>query len=108
MNNIGYTTNVGDYIVMQVAGDIRDYIAEVVQSDPLTVKIEEHGPYEKIKGDDCIIDEIGTESVQKDDAVNTCMYLLWRDKNGWRPLISGLKSLGVPNDGKLHEILPAV
>lgn len=107
MSKLNYTTNVGDHLVIQITGFIEVYIAEVVEPEPLILKVEESGPYSNLKAGDYIIDTIDSPIVQHDDRENECSYLLWRESKGLVPPISGLLSLGVPSDGKLHEILPA-
>ena len=103
-----YTTNVGDHLVIQITGDVRTYIAEITQSDPLKMKVKESGAYSNLQDGDYIIDDVDSPIVQNDDKRNECSYLLWRESKGLAPAISGLASLNVPSDGKLYEILPRV
>lgn len=100
-----YTTNVGDYLIVQIIGCVRDYIAEVIQSDPLQVKITESGKYSKFEEDSIIIVPYETEQFQGDCLNNTNIFLETTYKEG-RKVFSGLKSLGI-TDGELHPIYPA-
>ena len=100
----GYTTSVGDFLVIWITGMLGNYIAEVTQSDPLQMKVEEDGPFAHLKHGDFVILEKETEQFQKDCREDTNVFLESEYKAG-RKIISGLKSLGV-TDGKLHEILP--
>lgn len=105
-NKITYTTNVGDHLVIFITGCTDVYIAEVTQSEPLRLKVMEHGPLNKLTIEDAIIHEAETQIAQQDDIDNTCVFLQQRKDKGLKPAVSGLISLGV-TDGLLREILPA-
>lgn len=100
----GYTTNVGDFLVIMLTGDICPYITEITQSDPLQMKAMEYGPYACLKHGDFVIMEEETEQFQKDCREGTNVFLESEYKAG-RRVISGLKKLGV-TDNQIHEILP--
>ncbi|MFC1756906.1 hypothetical protein ACFLZC_02000 [Patescibacteria group bacterium] len=78
------------------------YIAEVIQEEPLRLKVEETGPYASLRWDDFIISDFESEQIQDDEKSTE---LLRKAQKSGHPFFSGLKSLGV-DDGKLHEILP--
>lgn len=61
----------------------------------------ESGPFENIKGGDYIIMHRDTEDLQGDSTA-----YLRRLKDAGRKIFSGMKSLGVPQDGQMYEILP--
>ncbi len=92
-----YSINAGDYLIIMITGFIGVYVAEVTQSEPLRMKVEEHGPLTNLKEDDYIIIESDTEDFQQ----NYEDYLAIRKP---RQLLSGLKSIGV-TDNNMHEIL---
>ncbi|MDD5290147.1 MAG: hypothetical protein PHT40_03050 [Patescibacteria group bacterium] len=99
-----YTTNPGDYVVIQITGMIGTYIAEVIQTNPLRLKVEEEGPFARLKDGDFIISSRDTAKIQVDQKNNTNFFLKERHKQKIK-IFSGLHSLSVKN-GKLHEILP--
>lgn len=94
---------VGSFLVVMITGVVSRYIAEVVQENPLILKIEESGPYSRLRGEDFVIFEKDSLRAQGDDL--TAQALLVEALERGRPLRSGLKKLGV-KDGVLHEILP--
>jgi len=94
---------VGSFLVVMITGVVSRYIAEVVQENPLILKIEESGPYSRLRGEDFVIFEKDSLRAQGDDL--TAQALLVEALERGRPLRSGLKKLGV-EDGVLHEILP--
>lgn len=100
----GYTTNVGDYLIVWLTGCIGSYIAQVVQNDPLEIKVQETGPYAHLKDGDFIIREQDTMQAQRDDKEDTCVFLAAEHQAG-RRVMSGLESLGV-TDGRLRLMLP--
>ena len=100
----GYTTNVGDLLVIWITGMLANYIAEVTQSDPLQMKVVEDGPFARLRHGDFVILERETEQFQKDCREDTNVFLESEYKAG-RKVISGLKKLSV-TDNRLHEILP--
>jgi hypothetical protein len=104
MNEERFTTNPGDYLIIQITGMIGTYIAEVVQANPLRLKVAEDGPFAHLKDGDFIISSRDTAKVQADQKNDTNFFLEERHKQGLKTA-SGLKSLHV-QDGKLHEILP--
>lgn len=87
-------------MIIQISGIEANYIAEVIQSIPLIVKVTESGPYAKLKSGswDFIVLREDSFQFQQDVRNDTNFYL---ENN--TPL-SGLKSLGVTDD-KLHEML---
>ena len=95
-----FSTKVGSYLIIQITGTVRSYIAEVIQDDPLIVKVTEEGPYAKLKvaSGDFVILKSDTFQFQQDILNDTDFYLEHNTP------ISGLKSLGVTDD-KLHEML---
>jgi len=95
-----YTTNIGDYLIIWITGCIGRYIAQVTNSDPLQVKVQESGPYASLRDGDFIIQEADTEQFQRDCREDTNVIL-----ESGREFISGLESLGV-TDNKLRHILP--
>ena len=94
---------VGSYLIIQITGCISCYIAEVVQEEPLILKVEETGPYARLKRDDFIIMERDSERIQDSEQE---IAVLQEAVDRKHPLLSGLASLGVTS-GKLHTILPA-
>ncbi|KKT02775.1 MAG: hypothetical protein UV80_C0002G0242 [Candidatus Peregrinibacteria bacterium GW2011_GWF2_43_17] len=100
-----FTTNVGDYLVIWITGEPDMYIAQVTQSDPLKMKVEESGPYASLKNGDFIILRPETAQLQRDNREDTCTFLQAQQQAG-RQVISGLRSLGV-TDKELHLMLPA-
>ncbi len=106
MEKPDYTTKIGAYLVIQITGDVRAYIAEVTNVDPLQMKVEEVGPYAHLKRDDFIVQERATAQLQRDHLSGSCAFLEAEQRAG-RKVFSGLRSLGV-EDGWLHEILPGV
>ena len=99
-----YTTNKGDYLVIWITGSTTIYIAEVTDSEPLMMKVQESGPYAHLKFGDFIIREKDTELLQKDDQDNSCIFLKEMHNKGIE-VVSGLKSLGI-KFGLLRAILP--
>lgn len=95
----------GDHLVIQITGMLGYYIAEVIGTDPVTMKVQESGPFSNLREGDFIICEAETEKLQKDDRDNGSAFLESMVSQG-RKVMSGLASLGV-TDGRLHEILPA-
>ncbi len=93
---------IGDLLVIQMAGVLLEFIAEVIDEDPLLLKVQEHGPYAKLNSRDYIILEDKSLLLQNDD---THQELLRSSAERGHPLVSGLKVLGV-TDGNLHKILP--
>ena len=101
MNQQEYTTNLGDYLIVWVDGDDRYFIAEVTKTNPLIVKIEEDGPYSKLKEErDILVLNNETTQFQKDIKENSNVFLETKTYK----VFSGLKNLGV-EDGKMHEML---
>ena len=104
MKNDVISKEPGKYLVIRPDLRTANYIAEVIQSEPLIVKVAESGALSRLKeSNDFIVLETETKMVQGSDEENQ-MLLSEAVKRG-KPLISGLKSLGI-EDGKLHEILP--
>ena len=95
-------TKIGSYLITQITGHTRLYIAEVVETDPLVLKVEERGPFARLKSGDYIIDETLSERIQ--DPKQETAVLQEAVERGI-PLISGLASLGV-KDEAMHDILP--
>ena len=99
-----YRTEVGSLLVVSLPSVIREYIAQVTSCDPLLMKIEETGPYSKIKGYEVIIHEEKTVVLQGEDQ-DAWNAILRESKERGHAIVSGLKVLGV-EDGKLREMLP--
>jgi hypothetical protein len=97
-----YTTKRGDYVVISIEGYIPHFIAQVVMEDPLYVKAKESGPLYRIRPGEYTILEEETSRLQNDHLRNG---LLRERKDAGRPLISGLRSLGVTDDD-FYEFLP--
>lgn len=98
-----FTTNVGDFLVVMLTGCLGSYIAEVAESEPLMLKVEEDGPYARLKNGDFVIIETDSATLQADRRNGTDRFLESEHRAG-RKVVSGLKELGV-TDGKLHEML---
>ena len=99
-----YSTEVGQLLVIEITGMLGTYLAEVVEQDPLVLKVEETGPYARLKdGDYIILEEDSARAQSKDDAISTALLEEYVDSG--HPLMSGLAQHGV-TDGKLREILP--
>ena len=80
------------------------YIAEVIEENPMKLKVQETGPFANLKeGSDFVI--LTDKSILIQDEKCTQELLRHQYESG-RPLLSGLKSLGV-DDGEIHQILPA-
>jgi len=97
-----YEKKVGNNLVIMIIGRTGRYIAEVIQEEPLRLKVEEEGPFANLRCDDFIINDLDSAQIQ--DEEKSTELLREAQKLG-HPFVSGLKSLGVA-DGKLHEILP--
>ena len=100
------TTDVGDLVVGWVVGDLLMYIGEIIEKgSPLVVKVEEEGPYARLKvGEDFIIIHANTADLQADVRDDTNHFLNERYTDD-RKIASGLKRLGV-TDGTLRYIFP--
>lgn len=94
---------VGSFLVIMITGIVRMYIAEVIQEGPLMLKVEESGPYSRLKGEDFVVFEKDSLRLQGDDS--SIQDLLHEAVQRGKPFCSGLKRLGV-EDGVLCEILP--
>ncbi len=106
MKNEVISKEVGKYLVIRLDESTVSHIAEVLQSDPLIVKITEEGPLSRLKeSSHFIVLETETKKVQGSEEEST-QFLAEAVKKG-KPLISGLRSLGI-GDNVLHEILPAL
>jgi len=81
------------------------YIAEVLQSEPLEMKVMESGEFSRLKPGDYIIHDKESALVQQDDKNDTCLFLQMREETRLPRVQSGLKSMNI-EDGKLYEILP--
>jgi len=97
-----YTTNPGEYLIIDIVGYLDLFIAEVTQSSPLQMKVEEDGPLAHLKDGDYIIHEQDSALFQQ-DMTNSTAQFLEAQKNANRRVVSGLKSLGVPT-GQLAVI----
>ena len=90
-----YTTNIGDYLVIWITGMVDIcYIAEITESSPLKMKVEESGPFAHLKSGDFIIKEEYTKMIQEDNRKNGTSFLDKMDKENQK-VASGLKSLGL-------------
>ena len=94
---------IGSFLAVMITGVVRIYIAEVVQENPLVLKVEESGPYSRLKSGDFVVFEEYSLRLQGND-LSARDVLLEAVQRG-KPFCSGLKKLGV-EDGVLHEILP--
>jgi hypothetical protein len=97
-----YTTKRGDYLVVSIEGYIPHFIAQVTREVPLYVKVKETGPLSNIGPANYVVLEEETSRFQNDHLRNG---LLKERKDAGRPLISGLRSLGVTDDD-FYEFLP--
>lgn len=91
----------GQYLIIWITGMLGHYIAEVVEENPLVLKVEEEGPFSRLRGDDFgVVEEESLEFQDKEKAEELVRKYAQRPK----PLASGLRGLGI-DDGKLHTIL---
>ena len=104
MDETGFTTNVGDYLIIMLTGRTYTYIAEVTQSTPLEMKVLEGGPLANLKAGDYILMAADSRQYQLDRQKNTEVFFESCQRAA-RQVISGLRSLGV-TDNQLHEIWP--
>ena len=106
MENVtkGIDKTPGQHVVIMITGEIPRFIAEVINEDPLILKVQEDGPYAKLKDEDFILCEKETLLAQGTEAEQ--MMLLKSAVGNGHPFVSGLKSLGV-TDGILYHVLPA-
>ena len=104
--NREYTTGLGDYLVIQITGQIGPYIAEVIKTEPLQLKVKENGSFACLEQGDFIISRSNSAEVQRDRNEGTCPFLTRMKSKGIK-VVSGLKSLGVPQAGKMYTILPS-
>lgn len=102
MSGHRYTTHRGDYLVVSIAGYIPDFIVQVLQESPLYVMAKNSGPLSKMSPETYTILEEETSRLQNEHLRNG---LLRERKDDGRPLISGLRSLGVTDDD-FYEFLP--
>ncbi len=101
MKQVEYSTNIGDYLVIWITGCLDMYIAQVVQFEPLRLKVTEQGPYSTLKNGDFVIRDAETALLQLDDKNDTSVFLDQQRALGHK-VLSGLRSLGV-EDGELYE-----
>jgi hypothetical protein len=97
-------TTTGIDAIIWVTGDTQKYIAEVIQEDPLHLKVEEEGPYARLKPGDYVILRRETEIWQARDEGG--QQMLYDAKAAESPFLTGLEKYNI-SDGKLHEILPS-
>jgi len=91
----------GSYLIIWITGMSGHYIAEVVEENPLVLKVEEEGSFSRLKdGDFGIVEGESLEFQDEEGAKRLVQEYAQKP----RPLASGLKSLGI-DDGKLHTIL---
>lgn len=97
---------VGKYLVVWLTGVLRKHIAEIIQVEPLRLKVTENGPLASLRAGDFVVSEIDTLEFQEDDRADRCDWLKKQRSSGRLP-VSGLASLGVSDtSGRLYEILP--
>lgn len=96
-------TSVRSHIIIRIAGDTQNYVAEVTQENPLHLKVAESGPYSKLKPGDYIIDEKLTEQAQGLDHEQQKLLITMLSKR--TPLASGLVSVGI-TDGNIRQLEP--
>lgn len=104
MSKAEYTTDVGDFLVIWLTCHLNKYIAQVVQTDPLRLKVQESGPYANLKDGDFGIMAQESEMLQLDVKNDTCIFLN-QEQTAGRKVYSGLIAVNVI-DNRLHEILP--
>ncbi|MFZ5364972.1 MAG: hypothetical protein ACOZBH_02100 [Patescibacteria group bacterium] len=98
------TLNPGDFLVIWITGMVGyTYIAQVVQSSPLVLKVKDSGPLAKLRDGDFMILQSQSAQLQEDVKNHSCVFLKESVSNH-RKVVSGLRSLGV--DFGLREILP--
>lgn len=100
--NNEYTIAVGKQVVIWITGRVEKFVAEITKVDPLQMKVMEDGPYAHLKEGDYILLPKETIAWQADGVAKG--VLLYTSKQLQRPVLSGLKALGVA-DSILHEIL---
>lgn len=106
----GYTTNKGDYLIIQITGMVgTSYIAEVIENDFSDLRLKvvdcENHPFANLRWSDFIVLEKETVQFQKDCRENTNVFLESSKRNN-RDIQSGLESLDI-KDGKIHHMHPA-
>ena len=97
-------TQIGSYLIIRIAGDLQLYLAEVIQENPLQLKVTEDGPYGKLTFDDFIIDNKKSKLIQGTEEEQQKLFT--EMVNRGKPLASGLSSIGIV-DNKIRQILPA-
>ena len=88
-------------LIIWITGMLGHYIAEVLEENPLVLKVEEEGPFSRLRAGDFGIVEDESLEIQDETKAGE---LVQRYAPKRLPLTSGLRSLGV-EDGKLHTIL---
>lgn len=97
-----YTIKPGAQLVVWIDGRIGMFVGQVTRTHPLRIKVQESGPLSDLKGQYFTILHSETVAWQRDGLAKGA--LLHSQKQLGRPVLSGLKTLGV-TDTILHEIL---
>jgi hypothetical protein len=97
---------VGDLLVIWITGMTGQYIAEVIQENPLRVKVMETGPFTDLReyGDFGVMKPESLKIQDKDRKIVN--EFLEEQIDADRPLISGLARFGVTDEG-LYTIIPS-
>ena len=96
---------VGTYVAGMIVGIPALCIAEVIQEEPLILKVEETGSCSKLNIADFVLDNVATPVFQSDDQHKIDIVLQEAVDNN-NPFMCGLKSLGV-KDGVVRIMHPA-
>lgn len=102
MSEFKCSTKVGSLLIIQITGRGGNYVAEVIEEEPLRLKVTEAGSFSNLKNEDFVIRE--NESCLAQDE-NSSQKLLSDAVLKGNPLLSGLASLGI-TDGTIHELFP--
>jgi len=104
MSEFKCSTKVGSLLIVQITDRGGNYVAEVIEEEPLRLKVTETGPFSNLKDGDFVIREDQSCFAQDESA---SQKLLSDAVEKGSPLLSGLASLGI-TDGKIHELFPVV
>lgn len=96
----------GDKLFVEMAGKTSWFLGEVIQEDPLVIKIAENGPLARIKVGDFTILERETAILRENG--DDLQKILHEQYMSGRPVQTGLLSYGSVKKGKLHSVLSRV
>ena|SRR6056297_1649152 len=94
----GFDYNKGSYLVIRVNDLLNLFIAEVLTSHPLKVKVKESGPLSCLRQGQFMV--LANETEQLQDDISNKENIFFKKHPHTR---TGLQSLGV-EDNKLHEL----